>query len=94
MLDAAGRRVRDLRRRADAGSPLHVDHDHETGAVRGISVLHCNNALGQFRDASSCSPRASSYVDAATRPTVANGARELDAIASGAGRGELAEDAR
>jgi hypothetical protein len=29
---------------------LHVDHDHSTGAVRGILCFCCNNALADFQE--------------------------------------------
>lgn len=41
-----------------------VDHDHETGKVRGILCRHCNLGLGHFRDSRGYLKRAIEYLNA------------------------------
>lgn len=44
---AQGRKCAICRRAHDV---LSIDHDHETGAVRGLLCRGCNTGLGHFRD--------------------------------------------
>ncbi|QKW40592.1 endonuclease VII domain-containing protein [Actinomadura sp. NAK00032] len=40
----------------------HVDHDHKTGAVRGLTCVGCNSGMGQLRDDPIALRRAADYV--------------------------------
>lgn len=41
---------------------LHVDHDHETGVVRGLLCSKCNTAIGLLKDDASIIQKALDYV--------------------------------
>ena len=42
---------------------VHVDHDHETGVVRGLVCFQCNAALGQLRNSPFVIRRAAAYLE-------------------------------
>ncbi|RBY97482.1 endonuclease [Blastococcus sp. TF02-8] len=46
-----------------AAPAAHVDHDHDSGAVRALLCFNCNGGLGQFRDDPWLLRRAAFYVE-------------------------------
>jgi hypothetical protein len=46
---------------------LHLDHDHDTGAIRGILCLSCNQGVGQFRDDPGLLEKAARYLRGGAR---------------------------
>lgn len=47
-------------------TPTHVDHDHGSGAVRGVLCSGCNQGLGNFRDDTAALRRAITYLETTT----------------------------
>lgn len=49
------------------GTTMPVDHDHETGKVRGILCMNCNVGLGHFHDSVEMLKRAIAYLEEINR---------------------------
>ena len=63
----------------------HIDHDHDTGQVRGMLCFRCNAALGQLDDSPDRLRRAADYLEAGVEqllapPSEAASLRRLEVI--------------
>jgi hypothetical protein len=63
LLAAQGGKCAICRREPRPDISLHLDHDHETGQLRGILCFRCNNALGDFDDDVSLLRAAVRYIE-------------------------------
>jgi hypothetical protein len=63
LLAGQGGRCAICRREPRPDSSLHLDHDHETGLLRGILCFRCNNSLGDLDDDASLLRAALRYLE-------------------------------
>ncbi len=49
--------------KTDPSRRLAVDHDHETGKIRGLLCLRCNRAIGLLRDSSAVCRALAEYLE-------------------------------
>jgi len=62
LLEAQGGGCAICGTRPERAASLHLDHCHETGAIRGILCLSCNQALGKFREDPALLEKAARYL--------------------------------
>jgi hypothetical protein len=62
---------------------LVIDHDHETGEIRGLLCTPCNTALGRFGDSEDGVRRALAYLESPPARRVLNVRRVLEVLRGG-----------
>lgn len=70
MFAAQGGACACCRKSLGTGFRACVDHDHATGAIRGIICFDCNTSIGKLGDDVDGLTRALVYVSGATAPTM------------------------
>lgn len=69
MNDAVGSACEICGEACQSGRRLAVDHDHVTGAVRGLLCGNCNRGLGMFRDRPELLVAAAEYLGERAEPS-------------------------
>jgi hypothetical protein len=76
--------------------PVHVDHDHVTGEVRGVVCFRCNSGIGQFGDRADLMRKAIDYLERTTwqRHRVSTGVYRLTSPRPAAARSPSSSELR
>jgi hypothetical protein len=62
LLAKQGGRCAICGRAPEREASLHLDHHHDTGVIRGILCIGCNQGIGQFQDDPELLERAAAYL--------------------------------
>ena len=64
LMEGCDRRCMICRRtEEECGTTLCIDHDHDTGKIKGVCCDFCNRGLGMFRDNPELLRRAAEYIE-------------------------------
>ena len=80
MLEAQGGGCAICGRKPDRPASMHLDHDHETGHLRGILCIDCNHGIGKLRDDPDLLLAAVEYLRRTRRPSLSAHLASLAAV--------------